>query len=159
MRVRWAACLALCGACGAEIGDECETSIDCSPDGDRICDPTLPGGYCTVEGCDEGTCPDDSVCVRFFPVNALVHTCEPGCVDGCPLVDEVCLSDGFCAPRASERRFCMRACSRDYQCRDGYVCRETGMAGAEIAQTPDDPQAFNCERDGHFCGPPLDDLR
>jgi len=145
-----AALLAL-GACGAEIGDSCDTNVDCSPeDRTRICDRSLPGGYCTIEGCDEGTCPEDSLCVRFFPVNGLVRTCESGCAP-----DEVCLSDGLCALRLRERRYCMRACGQDYQCRDGYECRQTGMAGAEVAQAPDDPEAFDPDRVDRFCGPPL----
>ena len=150
MKAAWLALATLLGACGSEIGDDCSTSVDCSPDGDRICDPTLPGGYCTVEGCDEGTCPDDAVCVRFFPTSGLLHTCAAGCA-----AHEVCLSDGFCAARKSEDRFCMRGCAQDYQCRDHYVCRETGMAGAELAQAPDDPEAFDPDRVGRFCGPPL----
>jgi hypothetical protein len=139
-------------ACGAEIGDDCSTNVDCSQNGDRICDKSLPGGYCTVEGCDEGTCPEEAICVRFFPVNGLVHTCLDA---GDCTVDDVCLSDGFCAARLSERRFCMRACGQDYQCRDGYVCRFTGVAGVELAQAPGDPAGFSPDRVGRFCGPPL----
>jgi hypothetical protein len=150
-----AALVALFGAgCGAEIGDPCETNVDCSPEGDRkrICDRSLPGGYCTIEGCDEGTCPDDSVCVRFFPVNGLTRACVQ--TSDCA-ADEICLSDGFCALRVRERRFCMRACGHDHQCRDGYECRRTGFAGAEAAQAPDDPEAFEADLVDRFCGPPV----
>jgi hypothetical protein len=146
----WIAPVVLLSACGSEIGDECVINVDCSPDGDRLCDSNMPGGYCTIAGCDEGTCPEEAVCIRFFPVSSLWRTCEAGCT-----VDDVCLSDGFCAPRRQETRYCMRACARDYQCRGGYVCRETGMAGAELAQSPDDPAAFDPDRVGRFCGPPL----
>ncbi len=45
------------GGCASRIGDDCTTNTDCSPDGDRICDTSVEGsGYCTVEGCDTGTC-------------------------------------------------------------------------------------------------------
>ena len=34
--------------CNPEIGDSCSASLDCSDAGDRVCDGTLPGGYCTI---------------------------------------------------------------------------------------------------------------
>ena len=38
--------LALCAVgCGHDIGDECQTSIDCDPNGTRSCDLSQPGGY------------------------------------------------------------------------------------------------------------------
>lgn len=160
VRVGIAALIFALGACGAEIGDSCGTNLDCNPEATgRICDRSLPGGYCTIEGCDEGTCPEDSLCVRFFPVSGLTHTCESDCGPGeeppCCAPDEVCLSDGLCALRLGERRYCMRACGQDYQCRDDYECRYTGVAGAEAAQAPDDPEAFDPDRVDRFCGPPL----
>ena len=53
------AALALAGAsgCAAEIGDSCQTNVECSPNGDRICDTAQAGGYCTVQGCSAGGCP------------------------------------------------------------------------------------------------------
>lgn len=53
--------------CAPEIGDECETAIDCSSQGSRVCDRTQKGGYCTILGCEKGTCPDEAVCVKFRP--------------------------------------------------------------------------------------------
>lgn len=173
MRTRAAIIAGLLCACGSEIGDHCQTSADCSADGDRVCDRQLPGGYCTIEGCDRGSCPDEATCVRFFPVSSLTTPCSPHktcppCIDaedaacasdeGCCASDEECLSDGFCAPKSAERRFCMRECGRDYHCRtdDGYVCRQTGMAGAELAQPPGDLESFDADEVGRFCGPRLD---
>jgi hypothetical protein len=52
--------------CKAIIGDECVTSLDCSEDGDRVCDPTFPNGYCTILDCDPNSCPTEAVCVQFF---------------------------------------------------------------------------------------------
>ena len=43
----------LAPACGKEIGDSCSTNVDCAQDGTRDCDLSQPGGYCTVNGCDE----------------------------------------------------------------------------------------------------------
>ena len=53
--------------CSPEIGDDCGTALDCSAQGSRLCDRTQPGGYCTIAGCERGTCPDEAVCVKFRP--------------------------------------------------------------------------------------------
>ena len=52
-------------ACGPEIGDECETSLDCAVDGSRFCDFTQPDGYCLIVGCRADECPEEAVCVQF----------------------------------------------------------------------------------------------
>ena len=59
---------ALMGGTGCKpiIGDACVTSIDCSEDGDRVCDRTFPGGYCTIVDCEPNACPSEAVCVQFF---------------------------------------------------------------------------------------------
>jgi hypothetical protein len=125
------AVLAVLGACGKEIGDACVTGLDCSPDGDRICDPSSVDGYCTVQGCDVDTCPGDSVCVRFFTGSFSNKACDyAGGGLECSL-DELCALDGHCVARSSEIRFCMRTCGSDDDCRgdsneDGrvdYECR------------------------------------
>jgi hypothetical protein len=57
--------LVLLLGCSAEIGDECGANVDCSPNGDRVCDLTAPGGYCTILGCIADSCPEESVCVAW----------------------------------------------------------------------------------------------
>lgn len=83
--------------CAPAIGDSCETSADCSVNGDRICDNAYPGGYCTVVGCDTDTCPDDAVCVewRFSPDRTASTYCMASCGgDGdCRGADYACLGD------------------------------------------------------------------
>jgi hypothetical protein len=81
--------------CSPRIGDGCASSTNCSVNGDRLCDTTMPGGYCTVFDCTADACPDDAVCARFQP-------------------DETRLS----------RNVCMRRCQADGDCRanQGYVC-------------------------------------
>src|SRR5436190_23330379 len=90
-----AALLALAGAGDAEIGDDCSLSSDCSPQGDRICDVSSPGGYCTIIGCDFDTCPGEAVCVRFFSVQDSDRACDPREED---LVEDVndCTADEMC---------------------------------------------------------------
>ncbi len=118
---------ALASACGKEIGDDCQTNVDCAEDNSRMCDLSQPGGYCTVDGCDEKSCPSESACVRFFPRKFPTGSCLNG--QGCS-VDDICLPEGICVPRTSERRYCARKCSDNGDCRDEYECREAGSNGA-----------------------------
>jgi hypothetical protein len=113
------------GACGKEIGDSCSFSTDCDPNGARICvDPTFHGGYCTIQGCDYSTCPDEAVCIRFFTGDFANKACNPlNEEDPACTPDELCSIEGHCVPRSSENRFCMKKCDSNGDCRDGYQCR------------------------------------
>lgn len=146
MRLIRAAALLASAGCGAEIGDECTLNTDCSPSGDRICDVSQPGGYCTIEGCDESTCPEEAICVRFF-TTFLERPCagDADCDEG-----DLCLLEGFCAPLSTEHRYCVRRCGTDGACRDGYVCQRTGTGGTELAQ---DFDTYHEDRVGLFCAP------
>jgi hypothetical protein len=114
------------GACGKEIGDSCTTSTDCSPNGDRLCDPDpqSPGGYCTIQGCDYSTCPDEAACVRFFTGNFTNKQCTKDTAATDCSLDELCSVSGSCVPRSSEIRYCMKKCDSDGDCRDHYECRD-----------------------------------
>lgn len=185
------------GGCGKNIGDDCMTAADCDPNGARICDISQPGGYCTILGCDETTCPSSSACIRVFPVQFLTKPCNPYCedrqglpgppggADGGMSVDagmsldggilpmcpgifpreggqqdlqavcpngptndctaaETCLDVGICAPRSTEVRYCARTCSSNGDCRDGYTCRPTGVAGAFLLNSTPCAQTAIC---------------
>ncbi len=95
----------LAGAVGGapKIGDKCSVSTDCSVQGDRLCDPTQPAGYCTIFNCEPNRCPDEAVCVAFN---------EPSC-------SSPALSRRF------QRTFCMFVCESDGDCRADYKCLET----------------------------------
>jgi hypothetical protein len=146
--------------CGHFIGDGCNSNVDCSPQGDRFCDLSQFGGYCTVEGCDLHTCPDGEPCVRFFTV-LRTEECDydptqPGhCTTSkCCRPDERCVPDamspsmsgptsgivpGHCAPESSERRWCMHHCGNDGDCRDqNYTCVSTSPApsGSKVPVLP-----------------------
>ncbi|MGB3049499.1 MAG: hypothetical protein WBB42_00785 [Polyangiales bacterium] len=71
--------LALSG-CKQHIGDACGNSVDCSVTGERQCDLSQPGGYCTVFACNADTCPEGA-CVewRFIPS----RTAETWCMKTC----------------------------------------------------------------------------
>lgn len=93
--------------CAPAIGDECETALDCSQSGTRICDRTQPAGYCTIDGCERGTCPEDSVCVKFRPGKERLAV-----------------------------TYCMATCEDNGDCRDdeGYRCTSTAEFGASEAE-------------------------
>ena len=108
VRVAFAAFVVLgvtaAAACAPAIGDDCELSTDCSQLGDRLCDTTQPGGYCTIFNCEPDTCPD-AMCVGFN------FKLDPACGAA---------DDGRWG--RFERTFCMAPCDQTDDCRDGYVC-------------------------------------
>ena len=127
LRLALALLALLAPACGKEIGDTCATNVDCAQDGTRDCDLSQPGGYCTVNGCDEKSCPSEAVCIRIFPYESPGAPCgnDSECTS-----TELCLPDlpnGYCVPRASERRYCERTCGSNGDCRGGYLCREAAI--------------------------------
>jgi hypothetical protein len=84
--------------------------MDCDINGTRICDLASPGGYCTIQGCDVGTCPaGEGSCVQFR-------------------ADEPRLTDSFC----------MYSCSSNSDCRtdEGYRCVSAASVGAVILDGP-----------------------
>ncbi len=106
--------------CQPEIGDECDVSTDCSSTGDRLCDSTQPGGYCTIFNCEPGTCPDEAICVAF----GTSVSDAPECAD--PQV-----------PSRLQRTFCLRKCADDDECRGGYDCvnlRKSNPWGAAVVE-------------------------
>lgn len=141
--------LAVLAGCTHNIGDPCGTNVDCSPAGDRFCDTSAIGGYCTIEGCDINTCPDNEPCVRFFtPFTDDADRCGP--THPCARADERCIDDpmstsadftGHCAPESTERRWCQHRCSNDGDCRTGFECRSTFNGGTMSA--PVLPGAFS----------------
>ncbi len=97
--------------CQPSIGDECQTSADCGASGDRLCDITQPGGYCTVFNCEPGTCPEEATCVLF--------SATPSTVDGC---EESSASSPY------QRSFCVKLCESEEDCRGRYSCVDVGAA-------------------------------
>lgn len=98
--------LALLAGCQPQIGDDCRRDLECSQLGDRMCDTSQPGGYCTIANCTPTSCPaGQAICVAFNN--------EPSSVPGCRNV-------GRTSPYV--RNFCMKNCSEDSDCRSGYVC-------------------------------------
>jgi hypothetical protein len=108
--------------CAPEIGDACETSTDCSQSGERQCDVSQPGGYCTsLFDCDKDSCPEEATCVLFgaSPSEA------PGC-------------ENHTGTSPSQRSFCMLRCTEHSDCRveEGYVCENPNVAGGVSIEDP-----------------------
>lgn len=104
-------------ACAPQIGDACTTSADCDVNGQRVCDNAQPGGYCTVGGCEKGTCPQDSTCVEFRP-----------------------------EPERLSSSWCMATCEDDGDCRadESYRCTFARDLGEGIAVALDGEAARFC---------------
>jgi hypothetical protein len=102
------ALLAVGAGCKPQVGDDCKISTDCSAAGDRLCDITAPGGYCTVFNCEPNSCPDgESLCVQFGAVRSPACEAEPSPT-----------------PSPYARTFCMATCDDDSDCRSGYTCQD-----------------------------------
>jgi hypothetical protein len=140
----------LLGGCGKEIGDSCTLASDCSPNGDRICQcwncstagTSSGNGYCTIQGCDYSTCPDEAVCVSFFTGGFDNKMCTQDTATTDCSLDELCSLAGTCVPRSSESRYCMRKCSSNDDCNDGYECRDITLMmehGGEPVLAPNTP--------------------
>ena len=139
------ALLVLFAGCGKQIGDACIVASDCSTAGDRACDSSQFQGYCTIQGCDYNTCPEEAACIRFFmgqfenkPCN---HLTERITTNDCSL-DELCDLEDHCVPRNSEVRYCMKKCESSGDCRSGYECRDLSlmqMHGGEPVLAPGIP--------------------
>jgi len=118
----FAICLpALTGAlalgCTPKIGDDCTVSTNCSTTGDRLCDVTQPGGYCTKFNCEPGSCPEDSVCVNFGTKLSPIPGCTPSQANS-----------------PYKRSFCMASCGSDGDCRGGYKCLAPTDFNAVLAE-------------------------
>ena len=127
------------GGCGRKIGDKCKDALDCnSEDNTRSCDVSQPAGYCTIEGCNEISCPGEAVCVRFFPkAEFLTEACDPTNATACDPT-ALCVNypeGGRCVPRSTERDNCLLRCDDDGDCRDEYACRASGQ-GTSLSLTP-----------------------
>lgn len=77
--------------------------------GDRACDTTMPGGYCTKFNCEPDSCPSEAGCIAFRQS----ISSNPACVDP--------------SNTRSLRTFCMVHCTQDSDCRSGYVCGDLGQ--------------------------------
>lgn len=112
-------------ACKDLIGDSCSFDADCSPNMNRNCDRSQPGGYCLIIGCEADKCPDRpnqrnderSACVEF--------------TTPCPVDETGAVADDELCERLEPNRvrsYCLRRCDlsggggEEMGCRGGYQC-------------------------------------
>lgn len=104
--------------CSMEIGDECTENVDCSTSGDRVCDITAPGGYCTVLDCEPDTCPEEAVCVAWGEGLSERTFCMRHCGSG-----DDC-REGYTCFSPTDFGYCAANCAEDEECRRRYGCTE-----------------------------------
>ncbi len=113
---------AFCSSCKNEIGDECELDAECSPNMDRNCDRSQPGGYCLIIGCGPDECPEEASCVEF------TTPCPTG--EGYE-EDAEWNKCGLIEPNRG-RTYCLKYCNSDKSCRSGYKCVKASKLSASI---------------------------
>lgn len=128
--------------CSPQIGSSCTLSTDCSSQGDRVCDTSQPGGYCTILNCNSFSCPDHAVCVAF-------ESTLPGCDPLAPYSD-------YQQPSRTSVAFCMEHCGNDSDCRSGYVCRNPRQAPWNASIVSDDQSLSVCITLSTYVPPPED---
>jgi hypothetical protein len=151
-RNRERACLAVVLAaalsavsCSQKIGSNCQTAADCDPSGGRICDLSQPGGYCTILGCNETTCPSEATCVRYFPVQYLTKPCNPLCEDrlcglggdaGSASSDAGSLQCPMLCPQGSPQAVPADACPTGptNDCTADEICLDEGLCAPRAAE-------------------------
>ncbi|HEX4341677.1 MAG TPA: hypothetical protein VH062_37465 [Polyangiaceae bacterium] len=104
---------ALVLGCQPNIGDSCKLHTDCDATGNRLCEPNLPGGYCTIFNCEPDSCPGEAACVAF----GIAPSTKPECA--------------VTQQQRLERTYCMARCSRDSSCRSGYACVDLSKSGGD----------------------------
>ena len=160
--------LALGGlGCGKKIGDQCQTASDCDPSGSRICDLSQPGGYCTVLGCDETSCPSEATCIRYFPAPFLNKPCNPYCedrhtlatLDGGAPVDAAVVTPPVCPGKfpsdaGATSEVCPQGPTND--CTADEVCLDSGLCAPRTTEVRYCAKACSSNDDcrgGYVCRP------
>lgn len=159
-RVILLSCLVLptqAAGCKPKIGDDCTQSLDCSSSGDRLCDPTQPGGYCTIFNCEPGSCPKEAVCIGFGSVISSAPSESEGPENGWACGDSQ-------SSARLMRTFCMRECDSDKDCRDQYQCLDLVAPGnaygavlvekkgrGRVCATPSGAMEIPADRETDWC--------
>jgi hypothetical protein len=153
-------------SCGRKIGDNCQTAADCDPNGGRICDLSQPGGYCTILGCNETSCPSEATCVRYFPVQFLTTPCNPFCEDRLcgPGADAGAAGDAgaspcpMLCPQGSTEAVPAEACPNGptNDCTADEICLDEGVCAPRATEMRFCAQACGKDSDcrgGYICRP------
>lgn len=87
------------------------------------CGPTV-GDACTVDDdCSAGVCLN----AAFTPGGYCSQSCALGDAQSCP-TGSVCVEDVL----PEREPGCLSSCERNDDCRDGYLCRDTGASKGKV---------------------------
>lgn len=96
---------------------------------------------------------------RFAPTVVVAKTAAPPVIlAAASSASVVCATmraapEVFCASEASERRYCMKPCDGDSDCRTGYQCVATGTSGA-VPVAYRDSDGNISQNEARYCAPP-----
>ena len=96
--------------CGNVVGDPCIADSQCGAG--RQCDTRSFEGYCTIEGCEDNTCPANQMCIEFKNAQTYcMATCveQNECRDGyeCLFIEDDTLNEsiGYCRQKQCLKLF------------------------------------------------------
>ena len=158
------------GGCGHDIGDSCKTSVDCDPNGTRSCDLSQPGGYCTLAGCDETSCPSGATCIRLFPekflsASATTTSTAFGMPCGPSHADAACDPLTICATSGTSSGLCTEcdpahedvpsdAGVTQNRCLSDEICLDSGLCAKQSSEQRECAKACSSNNDcrsGYDC--------
>jgi hypothetical protein len=122
--------LLLLVGCKPEIGDSCGYDVDCSANGDRICDNNQPGGYCLKITCSAGSCPKEASCVEFITQSPAFDSDDTGSADPFDTDEQSALYTLLEQNRT--RTYCLQRCKKDNDCRARYHCADADELDGDL---------------------------
>jgi hypothetical protein len=145
-----------------EVGDPCTKASDCNEG--SVCLTSLPNGYCSVKGCQSGSCPSGSECFQFDSGDTY---CLKTCTSSSECREDegyVCDSDNTCwASQQTGNSPIGGACGSDTDCKDSgaycypqeYKGEPTGFTngycilfGCKTGSCPEGSDCFKVSSDG-----------
>jgi hypothetical protein len=127
------------------VGGPCKKSADCAGGEGKGCLPATyldgsagwPGGYCTVFGCETGSCPEGSECFQMSDGAGGVETL---CLAAC--TKKADCNAGYACP---EFGACVPACTSDADCGDGEECTPDGTCETKPCTAGSCGAGYKCE--------------
>ena len=125
------------------VGSLCAGEAECAAD--TVCVHTLPGGYCSIEGCTPDLCPAGSVCVEYAGAPICMRLCTAdGDCDAAPGAERRCEVVKTVAPAAPPASVCLSGvegqpigaqCTTDLEC-DSGTCEILGNGHCSQSNEP-----------------------
>ncbi len=145
---------------GSAIGESCGAAADCRDPGGYCYPESIDGtstgfldGYCLVNQCQPGTCPEGSVCKPIYVGGATA--CVARCAEHADCRDD----EGYGCVAWNGDKVCWPRCSAT-GCPDGYACN--GNTCVPAPTTPEAPPSTgnvcdslppkHCEGSASWCG-------